>query len=60
MAKDDDDTINGQVSADLEFTRRAEELLSKLRRRNKGPASPSEDEVKEKDREKERNSTKHK
>jgi hypothetical protein len=60
MAKDEDNDINGQVSADLEFTRRAEELLSKLRRRNKGPAGASEDELKEKEREKERNSTKHK
>ena len=54
MSKDEE--IDDQVNADLEFTRRAEELLFKLRTQSQGTPGPSveEDEV-QKDKETRKN-----
>lgn len=42
MAKDKDDEIDDQVSADWEFTRRAEQLMSKLRNKGKTDSSAAD------------------
>jgi hypothetical protein len=47
MAKDD---IDGQVSADLEFARRAQELLRKLRRFSQPPPHWSQREQRDKEK----------
>jgi hypothetical protein len=42
MTKNKDDEIDDQVSADWEFTRRAEQLMSKLRTKGKSESSAAD------------------
>jgi hypothetical protein len=48
MSKDEE--IDDQVNADLEFTRRAEELLFKLRTQSQGTPGPSVEDEDQKDK----------